>query len=800
MQLNVSPNIAEVLEKAAAISANQGNYFVGVCHVFAALLDSSDKLPECVRERHLSNLFSVQRETNRKLWRGHAAVPSGETFYTPRCIQLTTQASKLAQRIGHGTPVAGHLLLAILKDDVSAPSRAMDALKLDRTACTKQIQAELGFISPQSYNKVTPLPAYSDVQLQNIPVAKGGNAQAAAVGGGTPQPDESVIPIPAQSGPMTRDLMEEARRGNLQVATGRDNEMFEILQIISRKTKNNVMLVGEAGVGKTQIVEGLALQLAREGKALGLPDFRILELNVAALMTGTQYRGAFEEKVLALIDEVKRSENCVLFIDEVHLIMGAGASDGDGMDLANLLKPELARGEFRCIGATTLQEFRKFVERDAAIERRFQMVRVEELSPEASLEVLKRLRVTLEKHHDVHIRRRTLQAAIDLTVRYMPNRNLPDKAIDVLDQACARHRLRSLMMKKRASHFDSDPDGSSERSVTPHSVRKVISQVTAIPLEQLTAEERKYLGNIEQIIKQQLIGQDEAVSRSVSAVKKSRAGLSDPNRPDATMLFLGPTGVGKTQLAKLLARYLFGSSNHLIAFDMSEYSEEHSVSKLIGAPAGYVGHEEEGVLTGAVKNAPFSILLFDEIEKAHSRIFDLFLPIFDEGRLRDARGREVDFKNCIIIITSNIGADLLYHADSAVSQDALVDALRAHFRPEFVNRIDQIVPFYPLLAEDIRQILRLEVNALRRRLRDQNIGIRMYQRAYEYIAQEGYSPQFGARELRRAVDRLVATPISERIIDGAFQSGDMVDVLLDDDGALVYRKGKPSESGVRKAQ
>jgi ATP-dependent Clp protease ATP-binding subunit ClpC len=797
VQLNVSPDIAEVLEKAAAISANQGIYFVGVNHVFAALLDMPDKMPESIREKHMSNLFAVQREANRKLWRGQAAVKSGEIFYTPRCIQLTSQASKLATRIGHGPPAAGHLLLAILNDDISAPARAMDALSLDRTVCAKQLQAELGFISPRSHHKVTPLPDYSDVQLQNIPSSKGG-AREAAAGGGSPS-GESSAPAPRQSGPMTRDLMEEARHGSLHEATGRDEEMFEVLQILSRKTKNNVMLVGEAGVGKTQVVEGLALMLAKRGEELGLPDFRIVELNVAALMTGTQYRGSFEEKVLALIEQVKQSENCVLFIDEVHLIMGAGATDGDGMDLANLLKPELARGEFKVIGATTLSEYRKFVERDAAIERRFQMVRVEELSVEATLEVLKRLRVTLEKHHDVQIRSRTLQAAIDLTVRYMPNRNLPDKAIDVLDQACARHRLRSLMMRKRDSAFDSDPDGTNDGKVTPHSVRKVVSQITAIPLEQMTADERKYLNDLDQTIKRQLIGQDEAVARAVSAVKKSRAGLSDPNRPDSTMLFLGPTGVGKTQLAKLLARYLFGSSSHLIAFDMTEYAEEHSVSKLIGAPAGYVGHEEEGILTGAVRNAPFSILLFDEIEKAHSRIFDLFLPIFDEGRLRDARGREVSFKNCIIIITSNIGSDLLYEADSNVSQDALVDALRDHFRPEFVNRIDQLVPFYPLLAEDIRQILRLEINALRRRLREKKIGIRMYQRAYEYIAKEGYNPSFGARELRRCVDRLIATPMSERIIEGQFQEGDMVDVLLDEEGELTYRKGKPPSKTVEKA-
>lgn len=798
MQLNVSPEIGEVLEKAAALSANQGSYFVGVNHVLAALLDSAGQLPEGVRERHLSNLFSVQREINRQTWTGSASTPSGETFYTARCIQLVSQASKLASRIGHGKPEAGHLLLALLKDDLSAPSRAMDRLGLDRAACCNQLQAELGFISPQAYHKVTPLPEYSDLQLKNIPAGKAPAAAAAAVGSQSSplRSREEAIPLPGQSGPLTRDLMEAAHRGQLQEATGREDEMFEVLQVLSRKTKNNVMLVGEAGVGKTQIVEGLALRIAREGARSGLPPFRILELNVAALMTGTQYRGAFEEKVLALIEQVKRSENAVLFIDEVHLIMGAGATDGDGMDLANLLKPELSRGEFRCIGATTIQEYRKFVEKDPAIERRFQMVRVDELSADASYEVLKRIRPTLEKHHGVHIHRRTLKAAIDLTVRYMPNRNLPDKAIDVLDQACARHRLRSLMMRKKDLRETDNPDTDGERSVTPHSVRKVVSQITAIPLEQLTADERLYLNNLDQLLKKQLIGQDEAVNRAVSAVKKSRTGLTDPNRPDSIMLFLGPTGVGKTQLAKLLAQHLFGSSSHLIVFDMSEYSEEHSIARLIGAPPGYVGHEEEGVLTGAVKNAPFSILLFDEIEKAHPRIFDLFLPIFDEGRLRDSRGREVSFRNCIIIITSNIGSELLLQAEAAVAQESLIQELRDHFRPEFVNRLDQVVPFYPLLSEDVRHVLRLEVNAIRKRLQEKQIGIRMYQRAYEYIAREGYSREYGARELRRAVDRLVTTPISDGLVSGRFENGDMIDILIEGD-SLVYRRGKPAQSQPR---
>lgn len=799
MQLNVSPEIGEILEQAAAASARQGNYFVGVHHVLATLLESADRLPEGVREQQLGNLFSALREVNRQNWAGTTATPQGEIFYTARVIQLTSQATKLAARIGHGPPAAGHLLLALLKDDRAAPSRAMDQLGLDRKACIKQLQAELGFIAPQAYHKVTPLPEYSEVQLQNIPGARaraGGQAQPAdpaqtAQSAPRENTRDSAVPLPAQSGPLIRDLMEAARRGALHDATGRDDEMFEIIQILARKNKNNVMLVGDAGVGKTQIVEGLALRLEKARNSDPLPPFRILELNVAALMSGTHYRGAFEEKVLALLDQLRNSEYSVLFIDEVHLIMGAGATDGDSMDLANLLKPALARGEIRAIGATTLQEYRKLVGKDPAIERRFQMVRVNELTAEAAYEVLKRLRPALEKHHNVQIHRRTLRAAIELTVRYMPNRNLPDKAIDALDQACARHRLRSLMMRKRVSSDPDQPD-TRDRTVTPHSLRKVISQITAIPLEQLTADERKHLHHLDQVLKKQLIGQDEAVDRAVAAVKKSRAGLADPGRPDSIMLFLGPTGVGKTQLAKLLARNLFGSSSHLIIFGMSEYSEEHSVARLVGAPPGYVGHEEEGVLTGAVQNSPFSILLFDEIEKAHPKIFDLLLPVFDEGRLRDARGRDVSFRNCIIILTSNVGADLLYESRSGVQQDALIEALRAHFRPEFINRIDQIVPFYPLLAEDVRSILRIEINAVRQRLRDRKIGIRMYQQAYEHIATEGYSRAFGARELRRAVDQLVTTPISERIVSGEFEDGDMIDVLMDD-GKLVYRHGKPAD-------
>jgi ATP-dependent Clp protease ATP-binding subunit ClpC len=508
-------------------------------------------------------------------------------------------------------------------------------------------------------------------------------------------------------------------------------------------------------------------------------------------MAGTQYRGAFEERILALLNQLKNSPDTVLFIDEAHLIMGAGSTDGDGMDLANLLKPALARGEIRCIGATTFKEYRKFVERDPAIERRFQMVRLEELSEEDTYKVLQSILPSLQRHHNVRISDRAVKSAVQLSIRYMPNRCLPDKAIDVLDQACARFRLKMLAAYNKAGMAENTMPPVKEIGVTPHEIRKVISRMIAVPIEEMTAEERLRLGAIEREIRARLIGQEEAVVKSVSAIKKSRAGLSDPNRPFAVLLFLGPSGVGKTQLAKLLATYLFGAPNHLITFDMSEYIEEHSLSRLLGAPPGYVGSEEEGRLTGAVKNTPFSILLFDEIEKAHPRIFDIFLPIFDEGRLKDSHGREVNFKNCIIILTSNIGAEILSHANAPDMRSALIEELRQHFRPEFINRIDDIIPFYPLVAEDIRSILNLEINSVRKRLRDKKFHLHVYQRAFQYLAEKGYRPEFGARELRRVVDKEITTPLSEMILNHKFQAGDTI-AVMEENGKLVFNKETPS--------
>jgi len=766
VQLQVSPAVGRLLEKAGEASIHQGQLFVGLPHVFAAILEQPDALPQQVRERFLSELFAVLRELQRNRWKDTIPAPAGEIFHTPRCIEIINRSERLARQHTGSAADAGHLLLAILADELSEPSRAMDTLKLNRMGCIAALRAAYGGGPVAS---ATAMPQANEKHA----------ARPAAVLG------DSEAPVSERRPPeLVRDLSAAAERGELHRAVGRSKEIFHILEILSRKTKNNVVLVGEAGVGKTQLVEGLAYRIMRNEESGEQLPFRILELNMAAMLAGTQYRGAFEERLLQLLASLKADPNAVLFIDELHLIMGAGATDGDGIDLANLLKPALARGELRCIGATTVQEYRKFVSKDPAIERRFQMLRIDELSEKATLRVLIRLQPGLERHHKVAISNRALKAAVTLTSRYMPNRRHPDKAIDVLDQACSRHKL--LMQRARHEPYLAE---TLPKKVTPHEIRKVVSQLSGIPIERMTAEEREQLNDLDRRLRESLIGQDEAVTKMAGIVRKSRAGLADPKRPDAVALFVGPSGVGKTQLAKLLAEQLFGSRDHLFTFDMSEYIEEHSVSRLLGAPPGYQGAEEEGRLLAAVRHTPFCILLFDEIEKAHPRIFDIFLPIFEEGRLQDNFGRSVDFRHCIIILTSNAGADVIrdHRNGTGDLHGLLLEELRQYFRPEFINRIDEIVPFYPLLGEDLREILHLEVNEVRRRMVGRRVGIRMYQRAYEFVAREGYSPEQGARELRRAVDRYITTPISELTLRETFVPGDMIEVL-EENGSLVVRK------------
>ncbi|MDX9973004.1 MAG: ATP-dependent Clp protease ATP-binding subunit [FCB group bacterium] len=755
MDISVSPETSALLDAAAAYSVRHGQRYVGVEHVYLVLSGKPHLFPKPFSEKHGASLQSVARGVERTAWRGVIPASGSDIFYTPRCAEAMNEAARLAERLSRTQPGAPHLLLALLADPHGLPSRVADMLGLRRDELLADLRAALS--------------------------ARREVAKTVAVSEEKPKDEKTSPPLS-----LVRDLTEAARDGRIEPAIGREHEVFELLQILTRKNKNNAILVGEAGVGKTKLVESLAVTAAEGGMSGLLEGWRILELDIGSLLSGTAYRGSLEEKLRGLLDELKGMKDTILFIDEIHLIMGAGTVEGGSVDVANLLKPALARGEIRCVGATTIQEYRKFIERDPALERRFQMVRVEALSEGATQLVLEKIRPSLEKHHGVKISDRALGAVIELTQRYLPNRQLPDKAIDVLDQACARYRLKAIVWQGKPA----SPERTTalERAkVTPHDVRKVVSAMAGVPVERLSSEDRKALGGLEAKLKERVIGQDEACARVAALVKRARVGLADANRPSAVMLFAGSSGVGKTEMAKELARQLFGSADKLVSFDMSEYVEPHSVSRLLGAPPGYVGSEEEGRLTGAVKTNPFSVVLFDEIEKAHPRVFDILLPVLEEGRLRDSRGREVNFKNCVIILTSNAGAHVLDRTAEGNGRTRLMEDLRKHFRPEFINRVDEIVPFYPLMFEDVRAILRIFVKDLRLRLRDKRIDVRMYQGAYELMAKAGYSAEFGARELRRTVERMVVEPIGEAVLSGRFNAGDLVGVLMEED-RLVFRR------------
>lgn len=777
VQVSVSQELGHLLDAAAEISKQRGKYYVGVEHLFEAVVLTSDRLPGNIASKYGALLNKAVGACQAQGWKGVPPTVEGEVYYTPRCAAMINEAGRLAGQLGNAEATAGHVLLAILSDTYALPSRCLAGEKVKRDQLIYDLRNDLVMMKVDARQHV---PAADSESSGVSPIPKMESYSSTTATG---ESDGEVEKKPAVE-EFTRDLTAMARERKIHRAIGRKEEVMELVEICARKGKSNVILVGEAGTGKTKIVEDFACRLMR-GTFKGLIDqTRIIELNISALMSGTQYRGGFEEKVVALLKELETRTDTILFIDEIHLIMGAGATDGDSVDLANLLKPALARGELRVIGATTLKEYRKFIGKDPALERRFQMLRVEELTPEATVKVLGKLAPMLSKHHGVNISRESIEAVVKLTERYMPNRTFPDKAIDILDQACARHRIKTIMSK------DADPKKLKE-GITPHAIRKVVSQAASVPIEDITRADKMRLAQMDGLIKRQIIGQDEAVDKAVAAIVKSRAGLADPNRPDAVMLFLGPTGVGKTQLCKELAKNVFGSSNHLITFDMSEYLEAQSVSKLIGAPPGYVGSDQEGLLTSAVQNSPFSIVLFDEIEKAHPQIFDIFLPILDEGRLNDSDGKIIDFKNTIIIFTSNIGAGELSRGGVDTDRSDVLSALEGHFRPEFINRIDEIVPFFPLLQEDVRTVLRIMVDGVRHRIHDRGMGIRMYQRAYEYLAAKGYNQEYGARELKRTVERFIAQPISEKIMDGTFQNGDMIDIMVDDEGELTFKKGDP---------
>jgi ATP-dependent Clp protease ATP-binding subunit ClpC len=616
-----------------------------------------------------------------------------------------------------------------------------------------------------------------------------------------------------------RDLTALARDGKLDPVVGRESEVEQTLEVLSRRTKNNPVLIGEAGVGKTAIVEGIAQRIVNNEVPQTLVGRRVVALDLAGLVAGTKYRGEFEERLKNVIDEVRGAEGeVVLFIDELHTVVGAGSAEG-AMDASNMLKPALARGELNVIGATTIEEYRKNIEHDPALERRFQPIMVPEPSVADTIAILKGLRDRYEAHHQVRITDEAVEAAADLSDRYITARFLPDKAIDLIDQASARVRLRArtlapdtreaaeqlatLRREKDSAVAAEDYDRASELrariqqaeeelagagsghavpEVTVEDIAQVVSRQTGIPVAQLTEEERDRLLRLEEHLHERVIGQDEAVEAVAEAVRESRAGLADPHRPTGSFLFLGPTGVGKTELARALAEALFGDEDRLIRFDMSEFQERHTVSRLLGAPPGYVGYEEAGQLTEAVRRNPYSLILLDEIEKAHPDVFNALLQLLDAGRLTDAQGRTADFTHTVVIMTSNIGADKILAAGGKVEplRDELMRDLRAHFRPEFLNRIDEIILFHSLDRAQLRSITELQLEQTRRRLHGQSITMDVSPDAVAWLANTGYQPEFGARPLRRTIRAQLDRKLSRMLLSGELTPGDKVDVDVDD--------------------
>jgi ATP-dependent Clp protease ATP-binding subunit ClpC len=770
-------------------------------------------------------------------------------FFSDATRQLLQRAAQTALEWGSLDLDSDHLLYAALQDDVvrhvlsqvdANPEAIMaqieeEAEKAERTDVAPSLSPDAKAALLAAYQESRELDS-SYVGPEHVLLALARDGESAAgelmqrfglshtklrgavirgVEGGATR-EASNTPTLDQFG---RDLSQDAREGKLDPVIGRADEIEQTIEILSRRTKNNPALIGDPGVGKTAIVEGIAQRIVNDEVPETLADRRVVQLDLAGMVAGSKYRGEFEERLKKVIDEITENEgSIILFVDELHTLVGAGAAEG-AMDAGNMLKPALARGELHVIGATTLDEYRKDVEGDPALERRFQPVLVREPTVDETIEILHGLKDRYEAFHRVRISDEAIVAAAELSDRYIRDRFLPDKAIDLIDQAGARVRLRTKTkddetrsleedLRRLARERDQattaedyDRAGSlrdeldsrqgelEERrrgrqrapEVTAEDIAEIVSRATGIPVSQLTAEERERLLRLEHQLHERIVGQDEAVSAVAEAIRRSRAGLGDPNRPVGSFLFLGPTGVGKTELARALAEVLFGDESLMVRFDMSEFQERHTVSRLVGAPPGYVGYEEAGQLTEQVRRRPYSVLLFDEIEKAHPDVFNILLQILDDGRLTDAQGRTVDFKHAVVIMTSNLGADRIQQfarqgGDFEGLKEDLMQVLRQSFRPEFINRIDEIIVFRALDDRQLAEITRLLLDKLARRLRAQHIEVEFTDAAVELLAHEGFDPEFGARPLRRTIQRLVENELSRMVLSGTVNEGDRITV------------------------
>ncbi|MSR75477.1 MAG: ATP-dependent Clp protease ATP-binding subunit [Planctomycetes bacterium] len=802
--------------------------YIGTEHVLLGLVQEGSGVAANVLKNLDVDLKRVRQELEKLVKSGVGMTTMGQLPFTPRAKMVLEFALEEASNCGHNYVGTEHLLLGLIKEKEGKAARVLQSLGIKLESVREEVLEFLGSELPAGDAEKDP--------------ASGPPAQPAANAPGGTAPSKSKTPALDNYG---RDLTELAREGKLDPVIGRAKEIERVIQILSRRTKNNPVLLGEAGVGKTAIVEGLAQSVIKNDVPEVLLDKRIVVLDLAMMVAGTKYRGQFEERIKAVMAEVRRNRNIILFIDELHTLVGAGGAEG-AIDASNVLKPALSRSEVQCIGATTLDEYRKYIEKDGALERRFQTIIVEPPSRDEALEILKGLRDRYEAHHRVRYTDDALEASVEFSTRYITNRFLPDKAIDVMDEAGARVRLKAMTQPPNLKDLEAEiakADKEKDEAVnnqeferaaqlrdSSYNLRKkkddiqadwkeqtrnrdlvvdgeviaeTVSKMTGIPLQRLDCGEAERLLHMEDELHRTVISQDEAICAIAKAVRRSRSGLKDPRRPMGSFIFLGPTGVGKTHLAKQLAKFMFGSEDSLIQIDMSEYSENFNASKLVGAPPGYVGYEEGGQLTEKVRRRPYSVVLLDEIEKAHHDIFNMLLQIMEEGRLTDSFGRHIDFRNTILIMTSNIGAGIIKNQSSLgfgparnAEQDRnrMKDMLKSEvdrfFRPEFLNRVDDLIYFTTLNREDLKKIVDVQLADLFTRLKSKDIELVLGDNAKEFILEKGYSPEFGARPLRRAIERYIEDPLSEEILRGHVKNGMRLDVEVRPEGLAFHSQPK----------
>ncbi len=802
-----SERARRVLTLAQEEAQSLNHSYIGTEHILLGLVREEEGIAAKVLANLGVGLSKVRASVEFVIGRGDK--PSAtEAGLTPRARRAIELAIDEARYLGHNYIGTEHLLLGLLREGEGIASGVLDSLGITIDRARAEVERILSQAPPKS--------------------------RAARSASRTPVLDQ-----------LGTNLTEASRSGKLDPVIGRAKEIERVIQILSRRTKNNPALIGEPGVGKTAIVEGLAHRIVAGDVPETLEGKRLVTLDIGAVVAGTKYRGEFEERLRKIIDEIKTAGNCVLFIDEFHTLVGAGAAEG-AVDAANLLKPALARGELQCIGATTLDDYRKYVERDAALERRFQPVLVEEPSVDEAREILKGIKERYEEHHHLAISDEALNSAVTLASRYIPDRFLPDKAIDLIDEAASRVRIRhrtipmtlkdarrledsvhrdkdaalatqqydyaaelrqrELQIEGKIKEMEAEWQTEQEQNkpvVTTEDIAEVVSMWMGIPVVQLAEDETTRLLEMEDVLHQRIVGQDEALNMVAKAVRRARAGLKDPSRPIGNFIFLGPTGVGKTELVRALAEFMFGSEETLIRLDMSEFMEKFAVSRLVGAPPGYVGYEEGGQLTEAVRRKSYCCILLDEIEKAHPDVFNILLQIFDDGHLTDAKGRRVDFRNSIIVMTSNIGAELIRKGSTigfAVSSDEtknrqqdyermkekLLGELKKTFRPEFLNRIDGVIVFHPLNKEHIRKIVDLMLAIITERLAEKAIKLEVTDAAKDLLGEKGYDEVFGARPLRRVIQDMVEDKLSEGLLSGKFRSGDTAVVDLEEGEIVVH--------------